>query len=260
MKKGGFIILFVVFSICLLPSQNSIYLVSTNNAGTSTISVIPNGGGFTLTTTPSSYDVPSKFRFYNVDNVNTYTYNAIRQIKVINTQGVNTATTYFCIGATCLPPSANTLNNPGDYVVLSPGAYDAFIAYFSELPVIGYSEVYYKIFNVNNPNDTLSFTMYYNPSLSSVKEASNVIENFNLFPNPAKSHITISGRINYVVPVSVSIYNILGQKLFQQNYYLDELNFKKNVDISSLSSGIYFLKMDNLVSGQSIVAKKIVVE
>ncbi|MCX7729299.1 MAG: T9SS type A sorting domain-containing protein [Bacteroidia bacterium] len=243
-----------------LCSQNSIHLVSTNPAGTSTISVINNGGGFTVTTTPSSSDVPSKFRFYNTSSSATFTYNVLRTIRNINNQGVNTATTYFCVGATCLPPNANTLTNPGDYIVLSPGSYDAFIAYFSELSTIGYSEVYYKIFNINNPNDTLGFTMYYNPSLNSVKESQNVLENITIFPIPAKDNINIHAKFNSPLPISISIYNILGQKIIHQHYNYSELYLKKNMDVSFLPSGIYFLKIDNLISGQNIFTKKIIIE
>jgi hypothetical protein len=239
-------------------SQSSIYLVSTNNAMTSTISVISNGGTFTLTSTASSNDVPAKFRFYNINSTNTYTYNVLRTIKSINTQGVNTATTYFCVGATCLPPSANTLTNPGDYIVLSPGSYEALITYFSELSTIGYSEVYYKIFNVNDPNDTLSFTMAYNPTLS-VKENSRLIENVSIFPVPANENVSIQAKVNSPIEVKLTLYNILGQSLFVQKIKLNEGTFKKNIDISTLPDGTYFLNLQNVITGENIFSQKIIV-
>ncbi len=256
MKKLIFV--FGITSTVCLYSQNSIHLVSTNPAGTTTLSVINNGGSYTVTTTPSSSDVPTKFRFYNTSTTSTYTYNVLRNIKTINTQGVNTATTYFCVGATCLPPSANTLTNPNDYIVLSPGSYDAFITYFSELSTVGYSEVYYKIFNVNNPTDTLGFTIYYNPTLS-VKENENIVENLNLFPLPAKDFITLTVKVIRPVNLSIFIYNILGQKVYHQNIpVLTDLSFKNTIDLSKFTSGVYFLKID--IANHSTITKKFIIE
>lgn len=256
MKKLVFAF-YITSSICLY-SQNSIHLVSTNPAGTTTLSVINNGGSYTVTTTASSSDVPTKFRFYNTSATSTFTYNVLRTIKTLNTQGVNTATTYFCVGATCLPPSANTLTNPGDYIVLATGAYDALITYFSELSTVGYSEVYYKIFNVNNPNDTLGFTIYYNPTLS-VKENETIVENLNLFPLPAKDFITLTAKIARPANLSVSIYNLLGQKVYHQNIpATTDLSFKNTMDISKFTPGMYFLKID--IGGQPITTKKFIVE
>jgi len=192
----------IILNYLLIYSQSSIYLVSTNNAMTSTVSVINNGDTYTLTTSPSAMDIPAKFRFYNINSTNTYTYNVLRNIKTINTQGVNTATTYFCVGETCLPPSVNTLTNPNDYVVLSPGSYEILIAYLSELSTIGYSEVYYKIFNVNDPNDTLGFTIEYNPTLS-VKENPSLIENISIFPIPTSDNLIIQAKVNSPIEVKL---------------------------------------------------------
>ncbi|GAB4451379.1 MAG: hypothetical protein OHK0036_11790 [Bacteroidia bacterium] len=259
MKKFVLLLALYCGSIYIIYAQNSIHLVSTNNAGTATISVIPNGGGFTITTTPSSYDVPAKFRFYNTSSTDTYTYNVIRNIHTINTQGVNTATTYFCVGATCLPPTANSLT-PADYITLSPGNYDALIAYFSELSTLGYSEVSYKIYNVNNPADSLRFTIYYNPSLSSVKENNIAIDNLSFYPNPVQNSLNITAKVNMPMSINISLFNILGNEVHQQTMNLNNGYFKKTIDVSNLPSGIYFLKINNTQTGQNIVTKKIIVQ
>lgn len=257
MKIINFVLLVLILSS--VSAQNSIYLVTTNPAETSTISSIANGGGFTVTTMPSSQDVPAKFRFYNISSTNTYTYNVLRMIKTLNTQGVNTATTYFCVGSTCLPPNANTLSNSGDFIVLNPGDYNALITYFSELSTIGYSEVSYKIFNVNNPNDTLKFTMYYNPTLSSVKENNSILENVSVFPVPAADNISISGKVNAPMLINVYLSNILGQKIIKQSFVLNDFVFRKNIDVSALPTGVYFLTIEAANSGESLVSKKIII-
>lgn len=257
MKKIGLVSL-AFFVTANLFSQSSIYFVSTNPSNTSTLSVISNGGTYTINTTPNSQDVPAKFRIYNIGS-STYTYNVMRTIKTINTQGVNTATTYFCVGATCLPPSANTLTNPGDYISIDPNNYDLFISYFSELSTIGYSEVYYKIFNVNNPNDTLSFTMKFNSTLS-VEENKSMLENISVFPLPAKNNLTVLAHVNYPAPVNIELFNVLGQKVLNYSTFAAESTFKKNIDVSNIPSGVYFLKISNSSSNQNIITKKIVID
>lgn len=256
LKNIGFLILGIAGMVQYTLSQNSIYLVTTNQAGTSTISVISNGGSFTTTTTPST-QVSSKFRFYNISS-NTYTYNVLRTIKTLHAQGSNTASTFFCVGATCLPPSANTLTNPADYIVLSSGSFDQLIVYLDEISTVGYSEVYYKIFNVNNPDDTLSFTMYYNPTLG-ITENAPLIDNIHIYPIPAQNNISIYAKVNSTLDLNISITNILGQKLFQQNIHAIENTFKKNINISSFPTGIYILNIEDASSHRHLYTKKLII-
>lgn len=250
-----FAIVSTLFFAYSTSAQNSIYLVTTNNAGTSTISVIGNGGGYSVTTTPST-ETQNKFRFYNI-SANTYTYNVLRTIKVLNSQGTATASTFFCVGATCLPPNANTLS-PGDYITLSPNAYDQLITYFDEISAVGYSEVYYKIFNANDPNDTLSFTIYYNPSLS-VRENVGVLENISVYPIPADENINIYAHVNYPTSINISFSNILGQKIMQQDVNISSGVFRKQINVSSLPEGIYFLVISSSYSHEKIYTKRIIV-
>lgn len=254
------------FSICLLllstiliiNAQNSIHLVTTNPSETSTISVINNGGGYSITTTANTSDVPTKFRFYNIDANNTYTYNVLRTIKALNTQGTATASTYFCVGSTCLPPTANTLTNPADYIVLSPGSSDKLITYFNEISPIGYSEVYYKIFNVNNPNDSLSFTIFYNSALS-VKNLNSDLENLIISPVPAKDHLSIQSHINAPMEFKFVLFNILGQTILNYSEKVKEGFYNKQLDISSLPEGLYFLTIQSDKMSNLKVSKKIII-
>ncbi|GIV26750.1 MAG: hypothetical protein KatS3mg027_0564 [Bacteroidia bacterium] len=239
-------------------SQSSIHLVTTNPAGTSTIAVINNGGGYSVTTTANTNDIPSKFRFYNIDANNTYTYNVLRTIKILNAQGSATASTYFCVGATCLPPAANTLTNPGDYIVINPDTFDIFITYFNEISTIGYSEVYYKIFNVNNPNDTLSFTMYYNPALS-VKNIDVFFENLTVSPMPAKERILIQANVNSSMNINVNLANVLGQTFLNFSEKINEGFYKKHIDVSNLPEGVYFLTIQANGLRSSKISKKIII-
>ena len=73
---------------------------------------------------------------------------------------------------------------------------------------------------------------------------------FNVYPNPAKDFLTIDSRnINIS---SVNVFNVLGTKVLERK----ELNDNK-LDISSLSNGIYFLKIS---ADNATLTKKFIVE
>lgn len=59
--------------------------------------------------------------------------------------------------------------------------------------------------------------------------------NFNIYPIPAKGYIKIKSATDIK---TVTIYNNLGQKVLEKSN-------QKNIDVSSLSQGIYFLKAEN---------------
>jgi len=70
----------------------------------------------------------------------------------------------------------------------------------------------------------------------------------SIYPNPASQFINITSNVDIN---KVEVYNILGKKV------LGTLNFKGNLDVSSLSKGMYMLK---LTSGNSVASKKLIVK
>jgi hypothetical protein len=70
----------------------------------------------------------------------------------------------------------------------------------------------------------------------------------SIYPNPASQFINIesNSKIN-----KVEVFNLLGKRV------LSTLNFKNNLDISSLSKGMYMLK---LTSGKSVGSKKLIIK
>lgn len=72
--------------------------------------------------------------------------------------------------------------------------------------------------------------------------------NFSMFPNPSKGLTTITSteEIN-----SISIFNILGQEIFQSNYNSNTIS----IDISNYATGNYFIKVQ---TGESINTLKLI--
>jgi len=75
--------------------------------------------------------------------------------------------------------------------------------------------------------------------------------NLKVYPNPAKSNITIISSNQSQVD-SVELYNILGSKLKTYSSLVDN-----TINISEMSSGIYLLKVN---SGNNTVTKRILIE
>jgi hypothetical protein len=77
---------------------------------------------------------------------------------------------------------------------------------------------------------------------------------FTLFPNPAKSLITISSTINGTVKVNYEIVDVLGKVLMESENIGSD---KFSININDLNPGIYFLRLH---VNNSVVVKKFVKE
>jgi len=90
-------------------------------------------------------------------------------------------------------------------------------------------------------------------------EVTNTIESgLRIFPNPAKSLLTINMNIPSISQARISLHDMLGNELelFSEN---TTGSFDKTFDINSLRSGIYFVRI-NYNSGKNTIVKKIIVQ
>ena len=110
----------------------------------------------------------------------------------------------------------------------------------------GCSSSYCDSTNINKSGNTVISVDVIHQGTSGIKEIPNN-DIMKFYPNPATSNITIitSGKAN------ISILNIEGQ--VKKNITTN--TNKTNIDISSLSSGIYFIKVQ---SENGIVTKKFI--
>jgi hypothetical protein len=99
---------------------------------------------------------------------------------------------------------------------------------------------------VNKPNCLQSITIGVSELLKQ--------NDFALFPNPAKSAITISSTINGIVKINYEIVDVLGKVLMQNENTGSD---KFSINITALNSGIYFFRLQ---VNNSVVVKKFVKE
>ncbi len=91
------------------------------------------------------------------------------------------------------------------------------------------------------------FTLAIDQTLLSTTDV--VISNFSLTPNPAYNKLTINSKNEPLT--QVEIYNVLGQRVMNIN--LSSTSSSENIDISSLNSGMYLVKINNLSTKRLIV-------
>ena len=104
------------------------------------------------------------------------------------------------------------------------------------------TELYYRILvfaSSNHPNSALHPKIeicYGDPN-----GISDIINDdvLNVFPNPASNQITISNS-RFAIE-SIDVFDMLGQKVYSERP--TTINYQLTVDVSSLSSGIYFVKL-----------------
>ena len=93
-------------------------------------------------------------------------------------------------------------------------------------------------------NRRIRKVIYHSESVNNVVTAEN---NIFIFPNPATNQITIK---SYNAIEQVLITNTIGQIILKQSYNTAEKS--KEVDIGSLSNGIYFVKVNGVYAGKFV--------
>lgn len=103
-----------------------------------------------------------------------------------------------------------------------------------------YGASYYEIYV--SDIDNIIYQNSFNNWVASNCSTKSAIENqlsdneISVYPNPASKNITVVG-VNELQKVNISVYNLYGQNL-------TNIQNPLNIDISSLSNGVYFIKVE----------------
>ena len=272
--KKIFTFLLSGLSFGLLAQNYSVY--QTNNSQTVNSATLTNGSFITINTSVSTSSLSptvSTFKVKMVNNsTNTMTLSVKRQIVyhnpplLLNGAG-GIPDTYFCFGFNCFPSSVNS-PGPADYCILGPSGSTVapfdnskdngtpFVLDLAEGLVQGKYFVNYTVFDVNNINDSVCFTVKYNEFLS-VSENTDVIETVgNLYPNPTTNNVQLSLVLKQESPVKIQVYNSLGSLIY--NGIEQKLSGKNKLSINctNFNSGLYFVIV---TAGNSKVTKRLVI-
>ena len=82
-----------------------------------------------------------------------------------------------------------------------------------------------------------------------------LINNFNVYPNPASNKVTIEINNSKDEKISISLKDILGKEVFVKQ--LETINAKQVIDVSNLVKGVYLLE---ITTQNGRVVKQLLVE
>ncbi len=71
------------------------------------------------------------------------------------------------------------------------------------------------------------------------------MQDIQIYPNPASSRIVVKGMLQNPSDVTVTIYNVLGQQVFANQYKAGSSMFGEFISVDNLSNGIYFVNVTN---------------
>jgi hypothetical protein len=89
-------------------------------------------------------------------------------------------------------------------------------------------------------------------------ENRNQESDFQIFPNPAKKQFKLKLNNNYTGPVNITIYNILGQKIYDAVRTKTYKQIEETIFPSHLYTGVYFLDIN--FQGEHLLKKLLIVE
>ena len=211
---------------------------------------------------------PTKSEVIDVQNTSTVTnvYCVIKRVIVLNQAlTTNSASPYFCFGASCYGSGtytslATVTLSPGQKISQLTGVPKPYplSTDFDESPTIkGYSFIKYTIYNVNNLADSVRVGFKFNSALG-IENIANVLESVsNVYPNPSHENASVAITLKSDAEVKVQVYNSLGALVFTapiQKFSPGKHNVA--INCSDLNSGLYFV---SVLAGENKITKRLIV-
>jgi PKD repeat protein len=111
------------------------------------------------------------------------------------------------------------------------------------------------VIDANNMNhDAVHFTVHSDMvTLTGVYDVAN-IENFQVFPNPVSDAATVQIQLNESMDATLTVTNLMGQTMVNQNMRLNAGDNTFTVEMSDLPAGLYLLSVK---SGTDVITYKV---
>jgi hypothetical protein len=189
-----------------------------------------------------------------VKNINTIPVSI--KVRKYDLSLLENTTSNICWGPSCYPPF---VYDTPEAVLLPSGATDnTFRGDYVHGGVQGSSKVRFTVYNVDNPNDTLSFIVNYTVGYVGIGDVViNTPEISNAYPNPASGNV----NFDYKLPASVKnagikVTNLLGTVI--EEVTLEKTEGKASINVSNLKNGIYFYSL--MINNSATTTRKFVIK
>jgi len=106
----------------------------------------------------------------------------------------------------------------------------------------------------NTDEDSASFIVDGKQIVAGITSKYNVLSELIIYPNPVKDNLYIQSNLDWNIKIKIEILDIQGRLLYSDDYYL-YTNTQKNIALSNLSKGLYFI---NLRSNNNSITKKFI--
>ncbi len=123
--------------------------------------------------------------------------------------------------------------------------------------IYGQSGNYTVSLVANNNCGTTSSSVTFTIILTGIDDINNSESNLSIYPNPNIGNFTIYFSSNEKGKIELEIFDILGQKLWNEIVDSYDNNYVKEIDIKSHSAGIYYLRIS---TNERIYNRKFIVE
>ena len=110
---------------------------------------------------------------------------------------------------------------------------------------------------VSDTNNCRSDTVFYNVDWVTTSISDLLSNRINIYPNPTSRELNINFKIQRSQNTQIRIYNLLGEIVFFESLKNQKGEYRKTLDISMLSKGVYLLKV---TSPNRLAERKLVIE
>ncbi len=116
---------------------------------------------------------------------------------------------------------------------------------------LGVHTVIYRYTDGNGCSDTAIATIIVEQFVGTTEIANDI--SISIHPNPSGGIVTIHCKYEGKKKITISVFNLIGEEMYSKNCELVKEELKTEIDFSSISNGIYLIRIDE--SGKSIYRK-----
>ena len=209
--------------------------------------------GETVECTNDEYGYGEYIQHMQLRNLTSGDLNVIVEKEIV--EDLEGTSNFFCWGM-CFSPDVFVSPNPVAVAANSVTGEDAlsFHVYFDP-SLYGKVQMRYSAYDERHPDERVTINVVFLKSGVGVREAA-AVHFGQAYPNPASSVVNIDYAVNASDKASVSVYNLLGQEV--RNQQVNSLQGRLSVSVADLNEGIYFCKL--FVNGCAVKTEKFVVK
>ena len=112
----------------------------------------------------------------------------------------------------------------------------------------GTKEISVQMLASNGCTNTDSILIHFT-NCSGISSTNNLLQGITIYPNPSSGNFTLSGKVNSKKAIKLQLMDISGKTILKKIISLQKQDFQYNINLNSLSRGMYFLRIsDDTVS------------